>query len=131
MVREKIKKAGLKATPQRVLVYEIMQELCHASMDTIVDRIHKDSPEINLSTIYRILDSFYEAALLAKINHPDGKTYFDINTQEHHHIFSDDNGIVDIVDDEISEYIRQKYAEKIGSNEQIKNISIQIITSKK
>ena len=130
MVRDKIKNAGLKATPQRVLVYEIMQELCHAPIDVIVNRVQQKSPEINVSTVYRILNSFCEAALLSKINHPDGKVYFDINTREHHHIFSDDNSIVDIVDDEVSEYLRQKFAEKLGSNEQIENISVQIVTSK-
>ena len=131
MIRDAIKNAGLKVTPQRVLVYEIMQELCHAPIDTVINRVQLKSPEINGSTVYRILDSFCEADLLSKVNHPDGKTYFDINTHEHYHIFSDDNSIVDIVDDEINKYIRQKFAEKLGSNERIENISIQIITSKK
>lgn len=131
MARDIIKHAGLKATPQRVLVYEIMQELCHATTDVVIDRVRQTRPEITVSTVYRILDSFCEAALLSKLNHPNGKTYFDITVHEHHHLLSGDNRIVDIDDDEINEYIKQKLAEKLGSDEQIEKISVQIITSKK
>lgn len=131
MARDIIKNAGLKATPQRVLVYEIMQELCHATTDAILNRVRQQRPEITVSTVYRILDSFCEAALLAKLNHPNGKTYFDINVDEHHHLLSDDNSIVDVEDEEIGAFIRQKFAEKLGDDQQIEKISVQIITSKK
>lgn len=131
MVRDRIKNAGLKATPQRVLVYEIMQELCHAPIDAILNRVRQQRPEITVSTVYRILDSFCEAALLAKLNHPNGKTYFDINVDEHHHLLSEDNSIVDVEDEEIGAFIRQKFAEKLDDDQQIEKISVQIITSKK
>lgn len=34
-IRNKIKAVGLKATPQRRAVYEVMQELGHSSIDEI------------------------------------------------------------------------------------------------
>lgn len=131
MARDVIKNAGLKATPQRVLVYEIIQELCHAPIDAILNRVRQQRPEITVSTVYRILDSFCEAALLSQLNHPNGKTYFDIKVDEHHHLLSGDNRIVDIEDEEIGIFIRQKFAEKLGDDQQIEKISVQIITSKK
>ena len=40
-IREKIKAAGLKATPQRRAIYEIMREVCHCPIDEIIARDRK------------------------------------------------------------------------------------------
>ena len=47
---EIIKKAGLKATPQRKMVYELMTELRHSPIDEIIARIQQQNPEITVST---------------------------------------------------------------------------------
>ena len=77
-IAEIIKKAGLKATPQRKMIYEIMTKSGHSSIDEIIEKVQQQNPEITISTVYRILDSFCEAGLLLKINHPDKKNYYDI-----------------------------------------------------
>src|SRR5215469_4814710 len=99
-----IKKAGLKATPQRKMVYEIMMGLRHSSMDEIFERVRRQNPEINISTIYRILDTFCISGLISKINHPDGKCFYDINPSAHHHVFLD-NEVIDYIDPELTELI--------------------------
>ena len=53
-----IKNAGLKITPQRKVVYEVMMELRHAAIDEIIKSVQSKDNEITISTIYRILDSF-------------------------------------------------------------------------
>ena len=122
-----IKKAGLKATPQRKMVYEIMTELGHSSIDEIIDRVQQQSPEITLSTIYRILDSFCKAGLLSKMNHPGGKSYYDITVWEHHHVIRD-NEIIDYMDTELTtlimNHLKEKSFEHLNS---IEKISLQII----
>ena len=129
-IREKIKAAGLKATPQRRLVYEVMQELCHSPIDEVITRAQSVSPDVTISTVYRILESFCSAGLLSKINHPDGKTYFDITPQEHHHIFNSSGSIIDFEDEQLSELIRMNLKHKLGSGETIQKIQIQVITTK-
>lgn len=129
-IRDKIKAVGLKATPQRRLVYEIMQELCHTPIDEIIARVQATSPDVTVSTIYRIMESFCSAGLLSKINHPDGKTYFDITPAEHYHIFNSMGEIVDFQDEELNALIRAKLKTKIAAGEKIEKISIQIITTK-
>ena len=106
-----INEAGLKATPQRKMVYELMTELGHSSIDEIIVRVQKQSPEITLSTIYRILDSFCKAGLLSKMNHPSGKCYYDITVGEHHHVFRD-NEITDYIDPELTALIKNHLKEK-------------------
>ena len=129
--RDKIKAAGLKATPQRRLVYEAMQKLCHASIDDIIASVQAVEPHITISTVYRIIESFCEANLISRFNHPNGKSYFDINPHEHHHIFTHAGDIVDVEDDELSRIIRERLQDRIDDKQTIKRISIQITTTEK
>ena len=68
---QRIKEAGLKLTPQRREVYKAMQELRHATVEDIIERVQSRNREVTVSTIYRILDSFRSANILSFIYHPD------------------------------------------------------------
>lgn len=121
-----IKQAGLRATPQRRLVYMAMTELRHASIDDIMGYLASRDSGINLSTIYRILDSFCEAHLLSLVFHPTtGKCYYDITVAEHHHVY-DDSGISDYDDPALSELVRQYLKEHNFQDIDIDKIQVQI-----
>jgi Fe2+ or Zn2+ uptake regulation protein len=131
MVGEIIKKAGLKVTPQRVMVYELMTELGHSSIDEIISGVRQKNPEITVSTIYRILDAFCENGLILRIEHPNGKPYFDITLTEHSHVFI--NGeVIDYADPELMEVVKKHLN---GSNYlkhlEIEKISIQMIAKQR
>ena len=49
---EIIKNAGLKITPQRKVVYEVMMELRHAAIDEIIKCVQSKDNEITLSLIH-------------------------------------------------------------------------------
>lgn len=122
-----IKKAGLKITPQRKIVYEAIAELKHAAIDTIIAKVQESNPDITISTIYRILDSFYKADILSQVNHPnDGKTYYDITPIPHHHIFEGQK-IIDYSDPKLTELIRRYLKEGAFETENIDKIQVQII----
>jgi len=128
---EIIKKTGLKATPQRKMIYELMTKLRHSPIDEITARMQQENPEITLSTIYRILDSFCKAGLLSKMNHPNGKCYYDVTPTNHHHIFID-NQIIDYTDPELTALIKNHLKEKsFEYSDFIDKISIQIIVNNK
>jgi len=128
---ETIKKAGLKATPQRKMIYELMTELGHSPIDEIIIRVQQQNPETTLSTVYRILDSFCKAGLLSKMNHPSGKSYYDITPTDHHHILMDDETI-DYVDPELTALIKNHLREKAFEySDFIDKITIQIIVNNK
>jgi len=126
-IGEIIKKAGLKATPQRKMIYELMTELGHSSIDEIIARVQQKNPEVTISTIYRILDSFCKAGLLSKMNHPVGKSYYDITIEEHHHVIRD-NEIIDYMDTELTTLVMNHLKEKSFEHfNSIEKISLQII----
>ncbi len=109
---DKIKDAGLKITPQRKAVYEAMMELRHATVDEIIQHVQAMDSGITVSTIYRILDSFCKAHILALVFHPDlGKSYYDITTTNHHHVL-DGKKIVDYIDDDLTEMIKKTFGRK-------------------
>ena len=127
---EVIKKTGLKATPQRKMVYELMTKLCHSPIDEIIARVQQQNPEITVSTVYRILDSFCEAGLLSKVKHPNGKYYFDITSSDHHHVFIN-NEMIDYIDPELTEVIKKHLKGDLFKHLDIEKISIQIIANSK
>ncbi len=126
-----IKRAGLKVTPQRIMVYELMMELGHSTIEDIITRVRQEHPEITVSTVYRIVESFCEAGILSKIANPDGKTLFDITPTEHPHLFV--NGeVVDCPNLEWSEMLKKCLEENsLFQNLMIEKISINIIATKK
>ena len=102
---DKIREAGLKLTPQRKAVYEAMMELRHAPIEAIISCVQSKDKEITLSTVYRILDSFYKAGLLSQVYHPQtNKCYYDITVHSHHHLFYGQQ-IVDYEDPELTQLI--------------------------
>lgn len=129
-VKDIIKQAGLKVTPQRIMIYEIILELGHSSMDEIVAKVQLLNPDMTISTIYRVLDSFCEAQLLSRVNHPNGKYYYDITPSDHHHIFKDGE-IIDYNDMELTDLIKKHLKGKIFENLDIERISVQIIANNK
>ena len=122
-----IKEAGMKATPQRKMIYQIMSELGHSTLDDIVARVQEISPEMTLSTVYRILDTFCKTGLVSKLSLPGGKCFYDITTWDHPHVFKG-NEITDYIDHELNaliiNHLKNKSFKQFNS---IKNISLQIV----
>ena len=125
---EIIKKAGLRATPQRKMIYEIMTELGHCSIDDIITRMQQKNQDITISTVYRILVSFCIAGLLSKMNHPNGKCYYDITLSEHHHVIQD-NKVIDYINPELTQLIKNHLKGELFKDLDIEKISINIIAT--
>lgn len=125
-----IKEAGLKVTPQRKMLYEIIMRLGHGTIDEIITKVKEENPDITLSTVYRILESFCDAKILSRVNHPNGKSYFDITPYYHHHVIVD-NELIDYSDSELTELIKQHLKGKMFENLDIDKITVQIIANKK
>jgi len=128
---EIIKKAGLKVTPQRTMVYDMVSELGHCSIDTILAGVQQKSPEITVSTVYRILDSFCEAGIISKIACPNMKYLFDVTPVEHHHVFAN-NKVLDYTDPELTATVKKRLeSADLFENLDIEKISIQIVATSK
>ena len=129
---EIIREAGLRVTPQRRLVYETMLELRHATIDDISTFVADKDSRINLSTVYRIVETFCNAHLLTMVFHPStGKCFYDITVSEHHHFF-DGVRVIDFSDPQLSEIIKN-YLKVSGrySSLDVDKIQVQITVADK
>lgn len=114
-VKEKIQASGLKATPQRIAIYNVMESIGHACADMVAERLKESFPSLTVATIYNVLDSFVTTGLLSKRYSSNNKMYFDVNTHNHIHIYDgSNNSYTDYEDPDliamITEHIRSKSA---------------------
>ena len=125
-ITEIIKNSGLKITPQLKVVYEVMMELRHAAIAEIIKCVQSKDNQITISTIYRILDSFCKANLLSLVFHPEvGKSYYDITVTENYNILEGES-ILEYMDEEPTELIRQYMKEKNFASVDISRIQVKI-----
>ncbi len=129
-IKEKIHKSGLKATPQRIAIYQAMNKLGHASADMLADELNGVFPSLTVATIYNVLESFVEKGLLVRRCSSNNKMYFDINTHEHAHLYDvQTNTHIDYSDPELMKIVENYIKSKDGqlANFKVSSIDIQLI----
>ncbi|MBN9433464.1 MAG: transcriptional repressor [Bosea sp.] len=98
-VRAILRGAGLRPTRQRVALAEILfsDGNRHISAEGLHEEAMTHRVPVSLATVYNTLHQFTEAGLLREVAVDGSKTYFDTNTDDHHHFFIEgENRIVDI-----------------------------------
>ncbi|MCB4791460.1 MAG: transcriptional repressor [Elusimicrobia bacterium] len=86
-IKEAFKNAGLKFTPQRVLIYKLLlNNKDHPSADNIYQKIHKKHPNISFDTVHRTLLSFAEIGLVRLVEGYGDAKRFDPDINNHHHM---------------------------------------------
>lgn len=93
----KLKKAGVRITPQRHAVLEyLLTSHSHPTADEIYRALEKKFPNMSVATVYNNLRILKELGLVKELTYGDDSSRFDINTEEHYHIICEECGkIVD------------------------------------
>ena len=131
LLREKIKEAGLKATPQRLAIYESMRKLGHASVDMVIEDLKSSFPTLTVATIYNVLESFVNTGLLVKRFSSNNKMYFDVNVYEHAHFYDqEENSYMDFNDPELVKIVMDYLSTKKIDKFEIKSVDIQLVGKK-
>jgi Fur family transcriptional regulator, peroxide stress response regulator len=81
-----LKQHGLKATPQRVGLLSIMQEIGHINIDDMYIEIQKQFPSISLATLYKNIRVMIDATLVDEVKIPSQKSKFEIKKSPHGHL---------------------------------------------
>lgn len=82
-----LKSKGLKITKHRTSVLQVLSESTQPlNAEEIYSKLKENSISINLSSIYKILDSLSNKNVISKcILGDDNKTSYEMNTSEHKH----------------------------------------------
>ncbi|MEM8552039.1 MAG: iron response transcriptional regulator IrrA [Pseudomonadota bacterium] len=95
-VRDMLKSAGLRPTRQRVALGDLLFSRGHRHISA--EGLHEEAVgarvPVSLATVYNTLHQFTEVGLLREIAVDGTKTYFDTNTDDHHHFFDESSGAV-------------------------------------
>ena len=88
-VRRRLRERGLRWTPQRRLLIEVMAETDgHITAVELVERCRAADPETTPSTIYRSLDVLEDLGLIRHCHGVDGREEFHVLPQTlHGHLF--------------------------------------------
>ena len=82
-----IRNLGLRLTPQRELVLNAVRELGHATPEEVAEKVRQVHPGINLSTVYRNLETLENVGLVlhTHLGH-GGATYHASEELTHLHL---------------------------------------------
>jgi Fur family iron response transcriptional regulator len=85
-----LKTAGMRPTRQRLALARLLfsgSENRHVTAEDVHAEAQKSGTPVSLATVYNTLNQFTEAGLLREIVVEPGRTYFDTNTNDHHHFY--------------------------------------------
>jgi Fur family peroxide stress response transcriptional regulator len=96
---EQLGATGLRLTPQRQQVYDVLvQRRDHPTAEEVFMRAKKAMPEISHATVYNCLDALVKSGLARQVTVERGATRFCPNMMEHGHFHCSECGTIYDVD---------------------------------
>lgn len=115
-IEEQCEAKGLRMTEQRRIIAQVLEAaIDHPDVEELHRRAAAVDPRISLSTVYRTLNLFEEAGLVAKHDFKDGRARFEPIPDEHHdHLIDIRSGrVIEFRNAEI-EAIQELVARRLG-----------------
>jgi Fur family transcriptional regulator, iron response regulator len=93
-VMERLRAAGLRPTRQRLALAKLLFEAGdrHVTAEHLHGEAQASAIRVSLATVYNTLHQFTTVGLLREVVVEPGRSYFDTNTQDHHHFFCESTG---------------------------------------
>jgi Fe2+/Zn2+ uptake regulation proteins len=96
---QRLADSGLRATPQREVVYNILlQKRDHPTADEVFARVKPELPGISLATVYNCLETLVQCDLVRAVNFERGPTRYCPNLKPHAHFHDERSGATYDVD---------------------------------
>jgi len=84
-ILDQMKEEGLRITPQRVHIVELLFELSHPTADRIYTLMSEKFPYVSQATVYNTLKKLKEIGVVKELTHGDKSSNFEVNEMEHWH----------------------------------------------
>ncbi len=101
---QRLQDTGLRLTPQRLLILDTLQQTDdHISAEEILTQVRATYPFVNISTVYRTLDTLRELALVTVAHLGNGGVrYHWVDKSRHHHLVCQRCGAVYDLDEDLT-----------------------------
>lgn len=96
---QRLAHSGLRSTPQREVVYNVLlQKRDHPTADEVYARVRGELPSISLATVYNCLETLVQCDLVRAVNFERGPTRYCPNLRPHAHFHDERTGETHDVD---------------------------------
>jgi Fur family peroxide stress response transcriptional regulator len=132
-IHQRLIDCGLKATGQRIVVYEALaaRHGLHPTAEEVYQFLKPANPSISLGTVYKTLDSFVDKGLIRRVLSDEGGKRYDANTIAHSHIYcSNTKEIIDFEDAELEQLLTDFFRKRHLANFEVKSFSVQLTGNK-
>jgi Fur family transcriptional regulator, peroxide stress response regulator len=90
---QKLADSGLRSTPQREVVYNVLlKKRDHPTADEVFARVKAGLPTISLATVYNCLETLVQCDLVRAVNFERGPTRYCPNLKPHAHFHDEQTG---------------------------------------
>ena len=130
---EILRSYNLKATPQRLVIIESIDNYGHINIDRLYEEVKIKFSSISLATIYKNINSMINNTLLLEVKIPNEKSVYEIIKEQHSHLVCKDCGeVIDIKIDttRIVDCISQDYKFSIDKSDLVFSGSCESCCSK-
>ncbi|BBK33853.1 Fur family iron response transcriptional regulator [Stella humosa] len=96
---ERLRASELRPTRQRLALARLLFE--GEDRHVTAEQVHAEAAHggirVSLATVYNTLHQFTRAGMMREVVVEAGRSYFDTNVSDHHHLFFEENGrLVDV-----------------------------------
>ncbi len=96
---QRLADSGLRATPQRELVYRsLLEQRNHPTAEELFARVKTAMPSISLATVYNCLETLVQCHLIRQVNHERSSTRYCPNLRPHAHFYDEQTGEIHDID---------------------------------
>lgn len=90
---QRLADSGLRSTPQREVVYNVLlTKRDHPTADEVYARVKANLPTISLATVYNCLEALVQCNLVRSVNFERGPTRYCPNLRPHAHFHDEQTG---------------------------------------
>lgn len=126
--RTQLRRHGLRATRQRLLVHEAMMELVHASAEDVQILLFQRGTPVNTTTVYNILSQLADEHIYNRRLSGNNIMYFDVDPRRHLHLYDRENHTFrNLEDEQLSLLVAQQLKRRKFKGYTIEDLDIQII----
>jgi len=98
-LNQRLADSGLRATPQRELIYNVLlKKRDHPTADEVFARVKTEMPTISLATVYNCLETLVQCDLVRAVNFERGPTRYCPNLAPHAHFHDEKSGSTHDID---------------------------------
>jgi Fur family transcriptional regulator, peroxide stress response regulator len=98
-LNQRLAESGLRSTPQRELIYNVLiKKRDHPTADEVFVRVKAEMPAISLATVYNCLETLVQCDLVRAVNFERGPTRYCPNLRPHAHFHDEATGATHDID---------------------------------